>query len=386
MNQSISTKLTFLMSLVCGISIACLYYIQPLEQLIAHDLKIAGATIGMAPMLSQMGYALGLLFIVPLGDKLIRKKLIITMLLMVSCVQLLIAKTQQAPLLLALMLLIGITAIIPQIIIPFAGELASDKERGKVLGVVTGGLLVGILLSRTYSGIIGSLFGWRAVYLSGVVLSLLLIVLVYLSFPTNKPHQSTGYFALIRSLPHLFVSQKKLQKSAINGFLMFGSFNIFWSTLIFYMSSETYHLGSKEVGYMGLVGVVGALASVFMGSIVDKKGAMFGVNLGTTSVVLSFILLWLTGSKLALLVIGTILLDFGVQSAQVSNQTVVQGLSNEFRSRNNTVFMFFYFIGGATGSFLGTLAWHTAQWSGVCLLGLVFAVLALVSQYLFKNI
>ncbi|EGO8081645.1 MFS transporter, partial [Enterococcus faecalis] len=141
---------------------------------------------------------------------------------------------------------------------------------------------------------------------------------------------------------------------------------------------------SKEVGYMGLVGVIGAVASVFMGNIVDKKGASFGINLGTFCVCCSFIFMLFMGNKLFFLIFSTILLDFGAQSAQISNQTVVQSLSDEYRSRNNTIFMFFYFIGGALGSFLGTLSWQTFGWTGICTLGILFSLLALLNQLIFK--
>ncbi|HAP3814274.1 TPA: MFS transporter [Enterococcus faecalis] len=384
MKSKIPKKLIFFMSLTCGLSIACLYYIQPLEQLISQDLAISESQIGIAPMLSQLGYAFGLLFLVPLGDKLIKKNLIITMLLIVSLVLLIISQTHNYSLFVILMFLIGATAIIPQLIIPFAGELATDKERGKVLGIVTGGLLIGILLSRTYSGIVGAIYGWRIVYLTGGFMCISLTILVLLTFPKNKPNNELSYLELLNSLPNLLISQSKLRKSAINGFLIFGAFNIFWSTLIFYMSSNVYNLGSKEVGYMGLVGVIGAVASVFMGNIVDKKGANFGINLGTFCVCFSFIFMLLMGNKLFFLVFSTILLDFGAQSAQISNQTIVQGLSDEYRSRNNTLFMFFYFTGGALGSFLGTLSWQTFGWTGICILGILFSSLALLNQLIFK--
>lgn len=384
MESNISKKLIFFMSLTCGLSIACLYYIQPLEQLISNDLSTSESQIGIAPMLSQLGYALGLLFLVPLGDKLIKKNLIISMLLIVSLVLFIISQTHNYASFIILMFLIGATAIIPQLIIPFAGELSTDRERGKVLGIVTGGLLIGILLSRTYSGIVGAIYGWRIVYLIGAFMCILLTILVVLTFPKNKPNKKLSYLELLNSLPTLLISQKKLRKSAINGFLIFGAFNIFWSTLIFYMSSNTYNLGSKEVGYMGLVGVIGAVASVFMGNIVDKKGATFGINLGTFCVCCSFIFMLFMGNKLIFLIFSTILLDFGAQSAQISNQTVVQSLSDEYRSRNNTIFMFFYFIGGALGAFLGTLSWQTFGWTGICTLGILFSLLALLNQLIFK--
>lgn len=377
-----SKKLAFTMALVCGISIASLYYVQPLEGMIGKELGASVGQMGVAPMLSQFGYALGLLFIVPLGDIFQRKKLIVIMLSLVSIVLLATGLITTYHLMMPLMLMIGLTSIIPQLIIPFAGQLADPKERGSILGIVTSGLLIGILLSRTFSGFIGELYGWRAVYFCGVILSIGLIGLVSWLFPKNKPVSQLSYTALLRSLPGLLKKQRVVQESAFNGFFMFGAFSIFWSTLIFFMESPTYGLGSKEVGYIGLVGVVGALASVLMGKVADKKGPRFGVGLGTCILTFSFLVLWLTGAHMVGLVIGVILLDLGTQSAQVSNQSRIQALGDENRSRNNTIFMFSYFIGGASGSLLGSIAWQIGGWTAVCLLGLAYSVLGLVGHFI----
>lgn len=379
---TMSKKLAFTMALVCGISIASLYYVQPLEGMIGQELGVSVGKMGVAPMLSQFGYALGLLLIVPLGDIFQRKKLIIVMLSLVSLVLLVTGLSQKYSILMVLMLLIGLTSIIPQLIIPFAGQLANPEERGATLGIVTSGLLIGILLSRTFSGFIGELYGWRVVYFFGVGLSIGLIALVSLIFPKNQPIANLSYKALLLSLPKLFKTQKVVQESAFNGFFMFGGFSIFWSTLIFYMESPVYHLGAKEVGYIGLVGVVGALASVLMGKVADKRGPRFGVALGTSILALSFIVLWVTGHHMTGLIIGVILLDLGTQSAQVSNQSRIQALGDTNRSRNNTIFMFSYFIGGASGSLLGSIAWQVGGWSAVCCLGLLYSVIGLVGHFL----
>ncbi|WP_314059438.1 MFS transporter [uncultured Vagococcus sp.] len=384
--RGISKKLTFIMALVCGISIASLYYIQPLEGMVALELGVNVGQMGLAPTLSQMGYALGLLCIVPLGDIFERKKLIILMLSLVSVVLLITGTLTNYYGLMVLMLLIGLTSIIPQLIIPFAGQLANPQERGAVLGTVTGGLLIGILLSRTFSGFVGAYLGWRAVYYCGVILALFLIGLVVVVFPKNIPVSQLSYKELMISLPKLFKSQRVVRESAFNGFFIFGGFNVFWSTLVFFMESPVYGLGSKEVGYIGLVGVIGALASVYMGKVADRKGPRFGVGLGTLIECVSFLILFIFGQHLVGLVIGVILLDLGTQSAQVSNQSRIQALGDENRSRNNTIFMFSYFIGGASGSLLGSIAWQLAGWSGVCLVGFSYLCLGLIGHFaLFKN-
>lgn len=383
-NQAVkmTKKLSFMMALVCGISIASLYYVQPLEGMIGKELQVSVGQMGVAPMLSQLGYALGLLLIVPLGDIFQRKKLIMIMLTLVSVVLLATSLSTQYLVLMPLMLLIGLTSIIPQLIIPFAGQLAEPSERGAVLGTVTSGLLIGILLSRTFSGFIGELFGWRMVYYLGVSLAIFLIGIVFIIFPKNKPVAVLSYAQLLKSLPTLFMTQRTVRESSFNGFFIFGSFSIFWSTLIFYMESPIYGMGSKEVGYIGLVGVVGALAAILMGKIADKKGPRFGVGLGTFILFSSFIVLWLMGNQLIGLIFGVILLDLGTQSAQVSNQSRIQSLGDENRSRNNTIFMFSYFIGGATGSLLGSFAWQLAGWTGVCFIGAIFSLIGLIGHFI----
>ncbi|MDF0479987.1 MFS transporter [Vagococcus sp. PNs007] len=375
-------QLTFIMAIVCGISIASLYYIQPLEGLVAKEIGVDVAKIGLAPTLSQMGYALGLLFIVPLGDIFERKKLIMTMLSIVAVVLFITGSTSNYLLLMILMLLIGLSSIVPQLILPFAGQLAKPEERGSVLGIVTGGLLIGILLSRTFSGLVGDAFGWRVVYFAGVALALILIVLVWFMFPRNTPISQMSYGELMKSLPHLFMTQRVVRESAFNGFFAFGAFSIFWSTLIFYMESPAYNLGSKEVGYFGLVGVIGSAASVLMGRVADKKGARFGVGIGSFIAMLSFLVLWIFGSSITGLVVGLTLLDFGTSTTQVSNQSRIQSLGDENRSRNNTIYMFSFFVGGASGSLLGSFAWQLAGWTGVCLLGMIYGLIAIIGHHI----
>lgn len=375
-------QLTFIMAIVCGISIASLYYIQPLEGLVAKEIGVDVAKIGLAPTLSQMGYALGLLFIVPLGDIFERKKLIMMMLSIVAVVLFITGSTSNYLVLMILMLLIGLSSIVPQLIIPFAGQLAKPEERGSVLGIVTGGLLIGILLSRTFSGLVGDAFGWRVVYFAGVALALILIVLVWFMFPRNTPVSQMSYGELMKSLPHLFMTQRVVRESAFNGFFAFGAFSIFWSTLIFYMESPAYNLGSKEVGYFGLVGVIGSAASVLMGRVADKKGARFGVGIGSFIAMLSFLVLWIFGSSITGLVVGLTLLDFGTSTTQVSNQSRIQSLGDENRSRNNTIYMFSFFVGGASGSLLGSFAWQLAGWTGVCLLGMIYGLIAIIGHHI----
>lgn len=371
-----------LLAVSCGVAVASLYYIQPLESMIAVDFGVSVGNIGFAAMLTQIGYALGLFFIVPLGDIFERRSLIIRMLVLVVIALIGVTISRNYVFFALALFIVGITSIVPQLIIPYAAQLAKPEKRGSVLGTVMGGLLIGILLSRTFSGMIGSVLGWRPVYLFATGLILLLLLIIRITFPKSYPTTKVSYLYLLRSIPQLVKNQRVLQASAVNGFFMFGSFSVFWTSLIFLLESPEYHMGTREAGLVGLVGVVGALAAPIIGKFNDKGDPGVSVGIGTVLSALAYICFWFFGYQLIGLISGVIILDLGNQSAQVSNQARIQALGDEVRSRNNTVYMSSYFIGGALGSFLGTLSWQMYGWHGVCAVGLLFQMGALIAHYL----
>lgn len=381
---TLTSSLILLLSITCGLVVANMYYIQPIGTKVAASLSVSTSAIGILTMLTQLGYALGLLFLVPLGDVVDRPKLIIRMAAL-SAISLLAAFFAPSFTLFACAsFLIGLLSIVPQIIIPYGAVLAGPKARGKVMGTLLSGLLVGILLSRTVSGIVASLFSWRMIYLFALVLVAILTGLLYWKMPRTqiKTTSSVSYLDSLKSLPYLVKTQRLLREASISGFFMFGTFSIFWSTLIFYISSPVYHWGTFEAGILAIFGLSGAVAAPIVGRLSDSYSERKIVGMGLAMQTLSFVALLVAGSHLVVLLVAIILLDVGNQFGQVANQTRVQGLGEAASNRNNTVFMFMYFIGGATGSLLGTTMWQQFGWLGVTLTGLAFQMCAYICQYI----
>lgn len=380
--ESILTKpLIFLMAVVCGVTVANLYYIQPLEAQIASAFHVSQNAAGAAAMLTQIGYALGLLLFVPLGDMAERRSVILRTLLLVTASLLLAGLAPTYAVLLIAMFVIGMTTIVPQLIVPYAAQLSKPEEQGKTIGNVMSGLLIGILLSRTFSGLIGATVGWRAVYYIATGLTLVLLLVIRFAFPKSESSAQISYSDLLKSMPGLIKRQRPLRESALNGFFMFGSFSAFWTSLIFLLETPHYGMGTREAGLFGLAGVAGALAAPLIGKAADHKSPRFTVGIGILLSTLAYLCFTFWGFHLWGLIAGVIILDLGNQSGQVSNMARVQALGDGMRSRNNTVYMFSYFIGGAAGSFMGTLCFQHFGWHGVCVVGLVFQLAALLIHF-----
>jgi predicted MFS family arabinose efflux permease len=378
----LTKPLIFLMAVVCGVSVANLYYIQPLEAQIAASFHVSQNAAGIAAMLTQVGYALGLLLFVPLGDMTERRSVILRMLALVAVSLLAAGLSPSYAVLLIAMFAIGLTTIVPQLVIPYAAQLSRPEEQGRTIGDVMSGLLIGILLSRAFSGLVGSAFGWRTVYLIATGLILVLAAVIRCIFPTSESHTDTSYPDLLKSIPSLVRSQRPLRESALNGFFMFGSFSAFWTSLVFLLETPHYHMGAREAGLFGFAGVAGALAAPLIGKAADQKSPRFTVGIGVILSTLAYLFFSFFGFHIWGLIVGVIVLDLGNQRGQVSNMARVQALGDRARSRNNTVFMFSYFIGGAAGSFLGTLSFQNFGWYGVCAVGLAFQLAAILIHFL----
>lgn len=379
--ETLSKKTILLMAVVTGVIVANLNFIQPIENLIATDFNISKSVVGMLAMITQLGYAFGLLLIVPLGDIFDRYHLIQFMMIL-SIISLLLAFwAPNAGIFAVATALIGITSVAPQIIIPYAGYLAPVLQRGKVLGIVLSGLLTGILLSRSFSGLLGSIMPWQYIYLIAAGVDLIFLLIVHLFMPHDKRgHRDLKYFTVIKTLPKLFVEQKELRGSAINGFCMFGMSNVLWSTLAFYLAAQ-YHLGSSVAGLLGLLGIAGILVAPWVGNLVDQKSPKLTIGLSMILSGLAFVVFWLVGFWMIGLIIGIILLDLGTQFSQVSNQAIVQSLNRQQSSRNNSIFMFSYFLGGSIGTLAATWAWSRIGWISVCLVALAFLVIAVIDHF-----
>jgi predicted MFS family arabinose efflux permease len=359
----------WLMAFCVGAVVANIYYIQPLLSAIAATFHISVPKVGSVAMLTQFGGALGMLIFVPLGDTKERRRLIVNLLL-AQCLLLALMATARNFVWLALAAFgIGVATATVHVVVPFAAQLASTARRGATVGAVLSGLLFGILLARTFSGLMCAWLGWRAIYFVGSGLMLLLAVLIRSGLPASQPEIKLSWWSLIRSAFGFVRSQPVLRESAALGAILFCSFNAFWTTLVFFLQTPPYHYGSAAAGLFGLVGALGAVCAPFVGRLADRYGARRNVLVSLLVVLLSFIVMYLFGRHLSGLIAGVILLDIGVQSGHVSNQTRIYGLIPEARSRLNMVYMVSYFVAGALGSYMGSVLWQKFAWAGVCGLG-----------------
>ncbi|NOW88006.1 putative MFS family arabinose efflux permease [Clostridium beijerinckii] len=377
--RPILTKLLILvMSIACGLTVANLYYIQPLLGDIAKTFHVDQLSIGFAAMLTQIGYAIGMIFILPLGDIKEKRNLIVIMLLFSVISLMSMFFSSNIYILTISSFAVGFTSIIPQLIIPLAAQLSNPQQRGQTIGTIMSGLLIGILLSRTVSGILGSYLGWRIVYLIAAIMMFALMLILRKLIPLCNPISDIKYSELLKSMIHLIKTEPILRESSLNGALMFSAFSAFWTSLIFLLESSHYNMGAEAAGLLGLVGVSGALAAPLVGKVADKRGSRFAIGICIVVVIVSYLLFFLFGFKIWGLVLGVILLDLGVQSCNVSNQARVHSLNEETRNRLNTIYMVSFFLGGAFGSFLGSYSYSHFGWYGVCTFGIITQILALI--------
>ncbi|WP_413293887.1 MFS transporter [Bdellovibrio sp. HCB185ZH] len=384
-STKLSSTTVWIMAIATGLSVANLYYNQPLLAELQKEFGVTVKEVGIIPTLTQVGYALGMLFLVPMGDMFERRKLIVITSLAVTAALIMAATAHSLWIMVIASLLIGLFTMVPQLIIPFAAHLASNENRGKVIGIIMSGLLIGILCSRTIAGFLGDLFGWRTVFYSAAGLMIVLASCLWFILPASEVTYKGSYFGLIKSIGTLVKEEPILRESAIVGAMIFGVFSSIWATLIFLLSSPHFGMGAKEVGLFGLLGAAGALAAPVVGRVADKKGPRTGVAIGLSVLALSVLILWGSGASIIGLIIGIFILDFGIQAAHISNQTRVFALREDARSRLNTVYMFSYFMGGALGSLVASFAWNTAQWSGVCVVLTVGTIVAALAFWLGRN-
>jgi predicted MFS family arabinose efflux permease len=381
----LDNALVWLMALTCGLVVANIYYNQPLLAAIGRTFGISDSRASLLATATQVGYTLGMLLIVPLGDKLERKRLMLWMLLGAAICLGAAAFAPTFGLLLAASVFIGICSAVPQLLLPMAAHLAPEADRGRIVGRIMSGLLIGILLSRTVSGFVAAHLGWRAVFEGAAGLMLALLALLAWRLPTDQPTFQGTYASLMQSIFTLTRELPPLRRSALVGASVFAAFSVFWTTLVFYLESPAYRYGSDVAGFFGLIGAVGALAAPLAGSLADKRGPSYAITVGLALALVSYVVLGLGGGYLAGLVVGVILLDVGVQSAHISNQTLIFSLRPEARSRLNTVYMTGYFTGGSIGSVVGGAAWMHFGWLGVCAVGGAFVALALVVHRSYKR-
>ena len=373
----LSRRLIALLAVACGAAVANNYYAQPLLHTIGASFGVPGSTAGLLVTAGQVGYAAGLAFLVPLGDVLERRRLITRMMVVTSAA---LAAAAAAPDIAALgsaLAVVGVTTVAAQIIVPMAASLAAEQQRGRAVGTVMSGLMIGVLMARVVSGLVAATAGWRPVYIIAAVIMLLLAAAARRMLPTVQPSGSSSYRALLRSVLTLIRAEPVLRHRMVLGAVAMGSFSILWTSIAFLLSGPPYRYGSAVIGLFGLAGLAGAVAAPQVGRLADRGHGRLG-TLGTiVTLLVSWGLLALGGHWLAALIPGIVLLDLGAQALHISNQSEIYALRAEVHSRVNTAYMVAYFTGGAVMSAATSLVFSAAGWGGVCVLGTVTAAAGL---------
>ncbi|MGH0592399.1 MFS transporter [Bacillus pretiosus] len=376
---SMSHALALLFAAACGMSVANIYFAQPLLDQLSNEFGINHSIIGVVITVTQIFYGVGLLLLVPLGDLLNQRHLIVGQMLLSTTALVVVGTASSSMVLFAGMALVGLLAVVTQTLVAFAATIASPTERGRVVGIVTSGIVIGILLARTFAGILTDVAGWRSVYLFSAALMLLMVFMFIKMLPNvEREVKSLSYPQLIRSVLTLFIQERTLRVRSVLAMLIFADFSILWTSLVLPLSTPPIALSHSAIGAFGLVGVAGALAAARAGKLADQ-----GYGQRTTGIALALLLIsWLfinfMEQSLIALVIGIILLDLAVQAIHVTNQTMILPLHTEARSRLTAGYMVFYSIGSAGGSIASTQIYAHFGWGGVSLLGASVSAFALL--------
>jgi predicted MFS family arabinose efflux permease len=374
------TTVIFLMAAACAMAVATIYYNQPLLPLMAKSFGDSVGEIGKIATATQLGYALGLFLFVPLGDRVDRRRLIPLLLVcnMVGLVLCSAAPTLRIACIASFVL--GLTAVTAQIIIPAASGLIAPEERGRTIAILLGGLSTGVLMSRSLSGLVGAELGWRAMFQVATALDVVLMAIVWWTLPKTVATTDASYFRLQASLWRLFVEDRVLRTACATGFLLFAAFSAFWSTMAALLARPPHGFGPAAAGAFGLLSAAGICASPTIGRLTDRFGPYAMLRVGVLVVTLAFGLLSWAEYSLWPIIVAVMLLDVGNRAGLVANQTRIFALGDQARSRLNTVFMSFVFLGGAAGSQVGQTVASLSGWHGLAATGAGFALLALLAQ------
>jgi predicted MFS family arabinose efflux permease len=376
-NRHLDRRLVLLLAIACGTAVANLYYAQPLLDTIAGKLGTSPGVAGLIVTASQIGYAAGLLFVVPLGDLLDRRALV-SRLLVVCALALAVCAAAPALTVLALALaVVGVTSVVAQVLVPFASDLAADDERGRVVGTVMSGLLIGILTARTASGLIAEVAGWRAVYAIAAVLMLALALALWRALPVVPPHATQRYPQLLRSIGTLVREEPVLRRRMTYGCLGMLTFTLLWTALTFLLSGPPYHYSEGTIGLFGLAGLLGALAAQGAGRLADRGLGHLATGVFWAAILVGWLLCDLGGTHIVALIAGLLVLDAGVQGQHITNQSTIYALRPEARSRLTTAYMTANFLAAALGSALASALWGVGGWGAISGVGIGTGVVAL---------
>ncbi|MFF2157283.1 MFS transporter [Paenibacillus chitinolyticus] len=380
--KNVPAWLTLLLAAACGIIVANLYYAQPLVGEISASIGLSANSSGFIVTLTQIGYVAGLLFVVPLGDIIENRKLVVVSLLLTGAALAVTAVSKQAVPFLAASFVIGLGSVAAQVLVPFASYLASETSRGRVVGNVMSGLLLGIMLSRPLSSLAADFFGWHAVFALSALAVLILAVVLSKALPARKPSTDTSYTALLGSMWHLLRTTPILRRRAAYHACVFATFSLFWTTAPLLLSGPLFHFSQKAIALFALAAVAGAIAAPIAGRLADRGWTKPATGIALAAVAISMLLPLIirTGSSVgvAVLVVSAVLLDAGVSANLVLGQRALFSLSPEIRSRLNGLFMAIFFFGGAVGSAIGGWIYATGGWSTALWIGIAFPIAALL--------
>lgn len=375
-----------LFAIACGLSVATIYFAHPLLDEIARDLAIDPAVVGIAVTATQIGYGLGLVFLVPLGDILERRRLVVLQLTLCAAALVCVGVAPTSLSLLTALFGVSLLAVVIQTLVALTASLAPDEQRGRAVGLVTSGVVVGILLARSVSGALADLGGWRLVYLCAAPLMLLITALLFVTIPAQRVADRVSYAALLRSLLSLLRDEPLLRARAALAFLIFMAFNVLWAPLALPLSGPPFSLSHTQIGLFGLAGVAGALAASRAGTLADRGLGQRTTGLALLALVLSWGLIALLPVSLWALTAGIIVLDFVIQAIHVTSQTLIFGLRPEARSRLVAAYMVFYSAGSAIGGVSATFTYAHAGWMGVSALGAIISATAFAVWAFTRNI
>ncbi|WP_312947367.1 MFS transporter [Agrobacterium sp.] len=377
---SLSGWIILIFALTCGLSVANIYYAQPLLDVMAADFGIEPASIGLVVTLTHVGYVAGLLLIVPASDLIDRRKLIICQILLSAAALTIVATAQHVAILFVGMICVGLLAVVVQVIVAFTATLAAPRQQGHAIGLVTGGVVIGILAARFVSGVLADFGGWRTVYLVSAFLMLIMGLVLARVLPGGAPSTArTGsYWAIVKSIPALFLRERILRERGILAFLIFASFSTLWTAMVLPLSTTPFSLSHTSIGLFGIAGLAGALAASGAGHLADRGHANLVTGLSLLLLSFSWLLVGLLPASLLLFVVGVVLLDFAIQAVHVTNQSVIFTARPDARSRVVGGYMVFYSTGSAVGAISSTTAYAQFGWTGVSMLGAAFSLSALL--------
>lgn len=376
-NQGIPRNILLMMAIIAGLTVANCYYNQPLLELIRHDIGITEQSANLITVITQIGYALGLLFLIPLGDMFSRKRLILVNMSIAAVMAIVMAVAQNVWMLWGASLLIGACSVIPQFFIPIAGQFSAPKNKSRNMGFVLSGLLTGILTSRVISGYIGEWLGWREMFIIAAFVMLICMGVMLLMMPEMKRNYEGTYKGLMSTMAEIIILHPSVRIYSIRAAFGFGSMMAIWSCLAFHLAQPPFRAGSDMVGMLGLCGIMGAVAASGIGKHVPKFGIRKFSLFGAGMQIMAWVIALLFGDTYAGLIAAIILVDIGLQCQQLSNQSGCLQEIPHASNRAYTIFMTTYFIGGSLGTFCAGYLWNRANWLGVCIVGITFALMSL---------